>query len=119
MKYSKKPKRFISISLILIFSIFLITIGYFQREILYRSIITVNLGSLYVKYLNDKAEFINFLDNNSIKTLSFSLSPNNYVKLQKERSKMVNNYVFTGNQWSGENLYYKSMLNDGKNETKA
>lgn len=119
MKYSKKPKRFISISLILIFSIFLITIGYFQREILYRSIITVNIGSLYVKYLNDKAEFINFLDNNSIKTLSFSLSPNNYVKLQKERSKMVNNYVFSGNQWSGENLYYKSILTDGKNETEA
>ena len=104
MKYSKKPKRFISRSLVLIFVFLIVIIGYFQSSVISRSLLTVNLGSLYVKYLNEKAEVINFLEKNNIKTISFSLSPNNYVKLQKERSKMVNNYVLTGGQWSGDNM---------------
>ena len=119
MKYSKKPKRFISRSLVLIFVFLIVIIGYFQSSVISRSLLTVNLGSLYVKYLNEKAEVINFLEKNNIKTISFSLSPNNYVKLQKERSKMVNNYVLTGGQWSGDNMYLKARFNDGTNESKA
>lgn len=119
MKYSKKPKIFISKSFILIFVFLVITLGYFQRSIISRSFITVNLGSLYVKYLNEKAELVNFIENNNIKTISFSLSSNNYVKLQKERSRMVNNYVLTGNQWSGQNTYHKARYSDVREEANA
>ncbi len=119
MKYSKKPKKFITKSLVSIFILFIILIGIYQKEFIYRSLVTVNLGSLYVKFLNEKAELTNFLKNNDINTLSFSLSPNNYVRLQSERARMVNNYVLTGNQWSGKNSYYNLKLSDGVTETKA
>ena len=119
MKYHKNLKNPISIPIVLIFVLFIMVIGFFQRDVISRSLITVNLGSLYVKYLNEKAEFLNYIKKNNIETISFSLSPNNYVRLQKERSKMVNNFVLTGGQWRGKNLYYKANLYDGKKETKA
>ena len=119
MKYFKKSKRILSKSLVLSFVLLILSLGYSQLDILNRSLITVNLGSIYVKYLNEKAEIINFLRKNKIKTLSISMSPNNYVRLQKERSQMVNNFIFNGIQWPGQNNYYKSLINDGVNQTKS
>ena len=60
MKYHKnlKPDFYTnSINLCIIYY------GYwiFQRDVISRSLITVNLGSLYVKYLNEKAEFLNYI----------------------------------------------------------
>ena len=119
MKYFKKPKRILSKSLVLSFVILILSLGYSQRDILNRSLTTINLGSIYVKYLNEKAEIINFFKDNKIETLSISMSPNNYVRIQKERSEMVNNFIFKGSQWSGENNYYKSTINDSNKTTNA
>ena len=119
MKYYKKSNSVISRSVVSLFVIIILLIGYFQRDTLNRSLITVNLGSIYVKFLNEKAEIVNYFNNNDIETISISMSPNNYVRLQKERSQMVNNFIFNGSQWLGQNTYYKSSFNDGKTETKA
>jgi len=59
---------------------------------------------------------INYLKNNEIKTVNLSMSPNNYVRMQKERSSMVSNYVLKGNQWFGNNNYFKVRYNDGISE---
>ena len=69
--------------------------------------VTINLGSVYVELLNEKAELINFFKKNEVKTVDLSMSPNNYVRMQKERANMVSNYVITGNQWLGDNNYYR------------
>ena len=119
MKYFKKPKRILSKSLVLSFVILILSLGYSQRDILNRSLTTINLGSIYVKYLNEKAEIINFFKDNKIETLSISMSPNNYVRIQKERSEMVNNFIFKGSQWLGENNYYKSTIKDSNKTTNA
>ena len=119
MKYYKKPKGLLSKSLVLSFVLLILFLGYSQRDILNRSLKTINLGSIYVKYLNEKAEIINFFKDNNIETLSISMSPNNYVRIQKERSEMVNNFVFKGSQWSGENNYYKSTINDSNKTINA
>lgn len=119
MKYYKKPKGLLSKSLVLSFVLLILFLGYSQRDILNRSLKTINLGSIYVKYLNEKAEIINFFKDNNIETLSISMSPNNYVRIQKERSEMVNNFVFKDSQWSGENNYYKSTINDSNKTINA
>ena len=119
MKYYKKTKVILSKSLVLSFVLLILSLGYSQRDILNRSLITINLGSIYVKLLNEKAEIINFLKDNKIETLSISMSPNNYVRIQKERSQMVNNFIFNGSQWSGLNNYYKAVINDNIKETDA
>tara|TARA_B100001093_G_C26852881_1_gene1025932 strand:+ start:597 stop:2675 length:2079 start_codon:yes stop_codon:yes gene_type:complete len=119
MKYLKKPSSLRSKSLVFVFIIFMISIGYFQKEIIQRSLVTINIGSLYVKLLNEKAEIVNFLKKNQIETLSFSMSPNNYVRLQKERAKMVNNFIFNNSQWSGKNSYYKTLITAVDKEIKA
>lgn len=119
MKYLKKPSNLRSKSLVFVFIFFIISIGYFQKEIIQRSLVTINIGSLYVKLLNEKAEIVNFLKKNEIETLSFSMSPNNYVRLQKERAKMVNNFIFNNSQWSGKNSYYKTLITAVDKEIKA
>ena len=119
MKYYKKAKTNISRIYILIFVLIIVATIFFTRDIIYRSLVTVNLGSVYVELLNEKAEVINYLKNNEIKTVNLSMSPNNYVRMQKERSSMVSNYVLKGNQWFGDNNYYKVRYNDGSSDVKA
>jgi hypothetical protein len=119
MKYYKKAKTTISRIYILIFVLIIVATIFFTRDIIYRSLVTVNLGSVYVELLNEKAEVINYLKNNEIKTVNLSMSPNNYVRMQKERSSMVSNYVLKGNQWFGDNNYYKVRYNDGSSDVKA
>ena len=84
MKYYKKSNSVISRLVVSLFVIIILLIGYFQRDTLNRFLITVNLGSIYVKFLNEKAEIVNYFNNNDIETISISMSPNNYVRLQKE-----------------------------------
>ena len=62
MKYFKtnkhiKNKYFLVLFFVLIifFSLFII------KDILSRSIFTITAGSLYIEFLNEKAEFINFV----------------------------------------------------------
>ena len=116
MKYYKKAKTNISRIYILFFILVIIAIIFLTRDVLYRSLVTINLGSVYIELLNEKAEVINYLKNNEIKTVNISMSPNNYVRMQKERSSMVSNYVLQGNQWFGDNNYFKVRYNDGISE---
>ena len=70
MKYIKKSKKAFPNALVLLFIIFFVCVGFFQKDIISRSILTINLGSIYVDYLNEKAEIINYIENNNIETLS-------------------------------------------------
>ena len=116
MKYYKKAKTNISRIYILFFVLIIIVTIFLNRDIIYRSLVTINLGSVYIELLNEKAEVINYLKNNEIKTVNLSMSPNNYVRMQKERSSMVSNYVLKGNQWLADNNYFKVRYNDGISE---
>ncbi len=115
MKYYKTNKNNSSNSLIAIFLILLSVLAFINRDILYRSIITINLGSLYVQLINKKADLVSFLNNNNNEVIDISMSPNNFVRLQKERSRMVSNYVLDGSQWTFDNTYFKAnILRKGK-----
>ena len=57
MKYYKKLNRKLSLPFIIIFILIITSLSYFNRDILTRSLITVNMGSLYVEFLNEKANF--------------------------------------------------------------
>ena len=119
MRYSKnlisKFPKFYLIGFIFLF----LSIAYVNKERLYRSIVNVNLWSLYIELVNEKAEIINYFNNNDIETAYISMSSNNYIKMQKERSKMVSNYVLYGDQWKGENQYYKIDYNQGLGPVKG
>ena len=120
MKYLKKqtkPKKNIYFYLLVGF---IIAFCFFNRGIIYRSLVTINLGSLYVDLLSFKADVKNLFYNNSIDQISISISPNNYVKLQQERSKMTSNYILTGSQWSSKNEYFKADIRTkwGKSKSK-
>ena len=119
MKYLKKNKSFFSPFKIILFAIIVSTISFINRDNLYRSLVTINLGSIYVEYLNSKAELINSFNRNSIKTVSISMSSNNYVRMQTERAKMVSNYISSGDLWTGNNQYFKVKVLDDSIKTKG
>ena len=119
MKYFKNQKSsFFKKLLITLFVLFLGSLV-LNKQIIKRTLITINLGSLYVELLNDKAEFLNFINGNNLKQVSISMSPNNYVRMQKERSKMVSNYVKDGSLWNGKNNFYKAVYSEGKENIDA
>ena len=119
MKYLKKNKSFFSLFKIIVFAVVLSIISFIYRDNLYRSLVTINLGSIYVEYLNGKAEFINSFNRNSIKNVSISISSNNYVRMQTERAKMVSNYISSGDLWTGNNQYFKVKVLDDSIKTKG
>jgi hypothetical protein len=119
MKYLKKNKSFFSLFKIIVFAVVLSIISFIYRDNLYRSLVTINLGSIYVEYLNGKAEFINSFNRNSIKNVSISISSNNYVRMQTERAKMVSNYISSGDLWTGNNQYFKVKVLDDSIITKG
>ncbi|MBT3793944.1 MAG: right-handed parallel beta-helix repeat-containing protein [Flavobacteriaceae bacterium] len=119
MKYLKKNKSFFPPFKIILFAIIVSTISFINRDNLYRSLVTINLGSIYVEYLNSKAELINSFNRNSIKTVSISMSSNNYVRMQTERAKMVSNYISSGDLWTGNNQYFKVKVLDDSIKTKG
>ena len=108
MKYFKKSKFSFSKIYLIVFITLISILSYINKDLIYRSAVTINLGSLYVNLLNEKAEIINLFNSNNIENVSISMSSNNYVRLQQERSKMVTGYVTYGEQWKGENRYFKS-----------
>jgi hypothetical protein len=118
MKYYKFQKS-LRLKLLLIIGVFILIFFLLFKNLIYRSIATVNLGGLYVSILNTKADFINKLNNKEVDILEVSMSPNNYVRLQKERSIMTSNYVINGNQWTSENQYFKSrvLINERKSKS--
>ena len=114
MKYFKKSKFSFSKIYLIVFVALISILSFINKDLIYRSAITVNLGSLYVNMLNEKAEIINLLKSNNIENVSITMSSNNYVRMQQERSKMVSGYVTSGEQWKGENTYFKSKyIKDG------
>ena len=118
MKY--KPSKFkLSYLYVGIFILLLSTLIYSFRGQIYRSAVTINLGSLYIDYINQRAKLVNYFSNNDVPTVSISMSNNNFVRLQRERALMVNNYVLTGNQWFGDNEYYKAKFFDNKTTTNS
>lgn len=119
MKYFKKSKKNFSKIYIVVATIFLSTLIYINKDLLYRSVVTINIGSLYVSMLNEKAELTNLFRKNNIETISISMSNNNYVRMQQERSKMVSGYVTNGSQWTGENQYFKSKFISNGYESKS
>ena len=117
MKYNK-PQRGLSFKPFIIIGVLIITFSLVFKDLIYRSLVTVNLGGLYVSYLNTKADFIYALNDNKVDILEVSMSPNNFVKLQKDRSLMMSNYVINGSQWTSNNQYFKSkvLINEGKSK---
>ena len=118
MKYFKKENK-INLKPILILAFFIIISFFLFKKTFYRSLVTINLGSLNVDLINLSADFKNLYENNDVDKISLTVSPNNFVKLQKERSKMTSNYILTGNQWSSENSYYKSKVKLNSGQSKA
>tara|TARA_X000000368_G_scaffold153911_1_gene121253 strand:- start:3522 stop:5621 length:2100 start_codon:yes stop_codon:yes gene_type:complete len=119
MRYYKPSKYKISYLYLGIFAFILSVLIYSFRGPIHRSAVTINLGSLYIDFLNQKAELINYFKNNELPIVAISMSNNNFVRLQTERALMVNNYVLTGTQWSGDNEYYKATFNDNSKLTKS
>ena len=119
MKYYKKKSKnnlnIISLIIVILFT----TLLFLNKDIIQRSILTVNLGSIYVEYINQKAELINFLNNQRTKEVSILLSANNFVKLQKERSRMVTNFIKNGSLWNGQNDYFKVNFTEDSITTKG
>lgn len=118
MKYYK-PQKELRLKALLIIGTLILMFFLVSKDLIYRSLVTVNLGGLYVSFLNTKADFINKLNDNEVDILEVSMSPNNYVRLQKERSIMASNYVINGNQWTSENHYFKSrvLINEKKSKS--
>ena len=115
MKYNpkkiKKKKVKFFIILALGFSIFSIIItnnlGYLKR-----SLFTIYFGSLYVDFIDQKAQLINTIKNVELEKFYFKISKNNYVRLQLERAIMVRNFKNNGAQWNKKNTYFNSKLNN-------
>ena len=118
MKYFKKEKK-INLKPILVLAFFIIISFFVFKNTFYRSLVTINLGSLNVDLINLSADLKNLYENYDVDKISFTVSPNNFVKLQKERSKMTSNYILTGNQWNSENSYYKSKVKLNGGQSKA
>jgi hypothetical protein len=105
-----------------LFFIIIICFSAFKiRDTLSRSIFTVTLGSLYIEFLNEKAELINFVKNNKLNTVELRMSPNNFVRLQKERAKMASNFIITGEIFNPSNKtnYYPVRVNDSNSNSKG
>lgn len=122
MKYFKKNQQKKNKYLPVLFFIIIICFFAFKiRDTLSRSILTVTLGSIYIEFLNEKAELINFIKNNKLNIVELKMSPNNYVRMQKERAKMVSNYIMTGEQFNTSNKtnYYPVRVNDSNSKSKG
>lgn len=119
MKYFKRKSKSNYNIIISFIVILFIIIFFFNKDTIQRSLVTVNLGSIYVEYINEKAELKNFINDNKIKEVSILLSANNFVKLQKERAKMVTNFVKSGSLWKGKNNYFKVNFTEDSIITKG
>lgn len=118
MKYNK-PNRGLNLKPLLILGSMILIFSLMFKEIIYRSLFTVNLGGLYVSYLNYKSDIINTFSDNEVNILEISMSPNNYVRLQKERGLILSNYVINGTQWTSDNQYFKSEVLINKRKSKS
>ena len=58
MKYFKKSKFSFSKLYLIVFITLISILSYINKDLIYRSAVTINLGSLYVNLLNEKAEII-------------------------------------------------------------
>lgn len=118
MKYFKKRNKIAYKPILLLVTAILIFCFLF-KDVLIRSLVTVNLGGFYVGLINKKAAFVNAINNNDIDVFEVSMSPNNFVKLQKERTLMSSNYILTGDQWNSPNNYFNSKVRIGDKKSKA
>ena len=118
MRYFKKENK-TSFKPLIIIAILLFTVSLLFKNTIYRSFVSINLGSLYIDYLNLRADIVYAYNKNEINKTIVNISPNNYVKLQKERSKMSSNYILTGELWNSENQYYKTKIENSIGKSKA
>lgn len=109
MIYYKNKKK--NIRLTFLFVLFILAFLIFlKKEYLRRSIVTVYFGSLYNEILDQKATLSNYFSDIKLDQYYFTLSKNNYIRLQLERSKMISNFKIQGTQWNLNNTYYKSKI---------
>lgn len=88
----------------------ILLLGFFNFQKVYRYVYTMNLGGAYIEMLNFKAEVLNTINNIHLDELIVELKPEDFTKLQLERSKMAANYVLNGMQWFGNNQKFKSKI---------
>lgn len=88
----------------------ILLLGFLNFQKVYRYVYTMNLGGAYIEMLNFKAEVLNTINNIHLDELIVELKPEDFTKLQLERSKMAANYVLNGMQWFGNNQKFKSKI---------
>lgn len=118
MKYNKKPSLY-KLKPFLFAGLLILSFSLTFKDIIYRSLVTINMGSLNVSLINTRSKITNMLQKNHVNLFEVSMSPNNYVRLQKERSIMSSNYVLTGDQWNSDNKYFKCKIKKNGNKSKA
>ena len=113
MKFSNKTKNRIPKKVFLVFAglltIFLLAF-ILNKDVYLRYIKTIQLGGGYVEFLNLKANIISTLNGEKIPTEKFTLDKNDYVKLQKERLNMTQNFILTGFLWDKGNKTFKTEI---------
>ena len=112
MKYfTTKKKKYFRLYPIVIFTFIVAMLCLKFKAEIYRSVVNINMASLYVELIDTKARLINSLNGVKNKRIDISLSANNYIKLQKERSKRLSKFLLHGSliNYNLEKFnYYKS-----------
>lgn len=119
-KKSRNRKKLIFI-LFPFLTIVLIIIGYNYNK-LHRYIYNIQLSSYSVRFLDNKVKFydiIKFDKTVDRRQINITMSPSDFVLLQKERARMVTNYILTGGLWQGHNTKYNGDISIGTKSTKV
>jgi hypothetical protein len=96
-------------------------IGY-NYDTLYRYVYAAQLGSSYMRFLDYKIKYTDIIKRHEIiprRIVDISMNPSDFVLLQKERARMITNFIINGDQWLGNNSKYNCNVSLGKNRTKA
>ena len=106
----KKNKNNLSLKLSLI-SLFLL-VSILNLNVIFSSIYTINLGSLWVNYLDFKASIIESFNDNTIqrRDVILELNENNFVKLNKELNSRNKKFILTREPFVGDAEQYNSKV---------
>ena len=109
--YTTKKKKYLRLYPIIVFAFIVFSLFLNFKDEIYRSVVNINMASVYVELLDTKARLINSLSGVENKRVDINLSANNYIKLQKERSKRLSKFLLHGSliDYNLEKFnYYKS-----------
>jgi len=111
MFFSKKKKKNNSKLKFSLISVFLLILV-FNIKVILASIYTVNLGSLWVNYLDFKASILEYFNDNSIerRNVKLNLNENNFVRLNKELNKRNKKFILTREPFVGDAEQYNSKV---------